>query len=274
MSMLKTGKSVSAKIYTKEFYLAERQAFKTGLIRSEIPQRLLSALALAKIKKGMRALDVGTGRGELAIKSAEAGSVVKAIDYSPVAIKMAKESLERVKKEVAKRVIFQRMNAKKIAYPDKSFDLVFMIDFIEHLYPGELRKVFLEIKRLIKPGGRIIIHTPNAWLIKPLCLLAGTFFPWWKKHKMHVNEQSFFSLKNNLRLLGGKSRLFFSQKRSFFTEAVYGYKKAPFWAKKIANVLDKIFENQVLSFLIYQTPVAFFLGTHLLAVVKIPFKEG
>lgn len=267
-------KSVPPEIYTKKFFLAECGRLEE-LLGGGIPQRLLYAFTLADIKKGMHVLDVGAGRGELEIKCAEAGAYVKAIDYSQAAIEIAEEGLKRANNEVAKRVVFEKMDAKRISYPDKSFDVVFMIDVVEHLYPEESRQVFLEIKRVLKPGGRVIIRTaPNAWLIKPLYLLAGTFFRWWEKHGMHVNEQSFFSLRRNLRLFGGKIRVFFRPEEEFFSGAFFDLKKAPSWAIRLAGLLDKLLENRVISLLIYRTPLVFFLGTNLWAIVEAPKEAG
>jgi len=159
-----SGRSVPPELYPKEYYLSSCRGFEEFL-RGGISQRLVYALSLADLKKGMDILDVGMGRGELVIKCAQAGAYAKGIDYSQAAVKIAKESLKRVDKEVAKRVSFERMDVKKISYPDQSFDVVFIIDVVEHLYPEELKQAFLEIKRVLKPGGRMIIHTSNAWLI-------------------------------------------------------------------------------------------------------------
>lgn len=264
-------RSVPAKLYTKEYYLGSCRGFEEFL-KGKISQRLLYALSLADLRKGMHILDVGTGRGELVVKCAEVGVYAKGIDYSQDAIKIAKESLKRVDKEIAKRIFFERMNVKKISYPDKSFDVVFMIDVIEHLYPEELRQAFLEIKRVVKPGGRIIFHTPNAWLIKLIDLLAKIFFQW-KEHEGHVNEQSFFSLRKELRLFGGRNRIYFRPRKKCFSEVVRSIKNLPSWTMRLADLVDKFWESRVISFLIHHTPLAIFLGTDLWAVVELPKKD-
>lgn len=274
LKKMSQSRSVPAEIYNKKFFLIECERDEK-LLKGKTPSRFLDVLALANLKKGMNVLDVGTGRGELAIKCAEKGAVVKAIDYSQTAIKIAKENLKRVDKDIAKRVFFGKMNAKKMIYPDKSFAVVFMIAVVEHLYPQELKQVFLEIKRILKPGGKLIILTfPNAWLIKPLYFLAGIFFRWWKKNGMHVNEQDFFSLRRNLRLFQGKTRVFFRPEKKIFSGAIYGFKKAPFWTVRLAGWLDNLFDNKVVTFLIYQTPLVLFLGLNLWAVVEIPAEAG
>lgn len=267
----KAVRTVPSEVYTKEYYRLCRGYEE--FLRGEISQRLVYAFVLADLKKGMHVLDVGAGRGELAVKCAEAGAQVKAIDYSQAAIEIARENLaKRANKEVAKRVVFERMNAKKIIYPDKSFDVIFMLDVVEHLYPEELRQAFLEIKRVLKPGGRVIIHTPNAWLIKPICFLAKILFRW-EEHEQHVNDQSFFSLHRNLRLFGGRKKVFFKSRKKCFLEVVRVVKNLPPWIIRLADLLDKLWENKVISSFIYYTPLVFFLGTDLWAVVEIPKGE-
>lgn len=265
-------RTIPSKLYDKEYFLTKCGGFEEFL-KGGICQRLLYALSLVDLEEGMSVLDVGAGRGEIAIKCAEAGAYVKAIDYSQAAIEIARESLKRVDKKIAERVVFEKMNAKKISYPDKSFDAVFMIDVVEHLYPEELRRGFLEIKRVLKPGGRVIIHTGNFWLLKPFYFLARIFLRW-RKQELHVNEQNFFSLHHNLRPFGGKIRIFFRPRKKYFFGAVHGVRRLlPFWAVSLASFLDKLWENTAISFLIYHTPLALFLGTDLWAIVEVPKKN-
>jgi cyclopropane fatty-acyl-phospholipid synthase-like methyltransferase len=114
-------RSVPAKLYTKKYYLSSCRGFEEFL-KGDISERLLYAFSLADLKKGAQILDVGSGRGELLVKCAQAGATAKGIDYSQAAVEIAKESLNRVEKEVVKRVSIKRMNAKKILYPAESFD--------------------------------------------------------------------------------------------------------------------------------------------------------
>jgi cyclopropane fatty-acyl-phospholipid synthase-like methyltransferase len=43
-----------------------------------------------------------------------------------------------------------------------SFDKVLMMDISEHLYDDTISKFFESAKAVLKPGGELLIHTPNA----------------------------------------------------------------------------------------------------------------
>ena len=49
--------------------------------------------------------------------------------------------------------------AKVLPFPDASFDQVIFLEVIEHIYNPEM--VMREIARILKPGGRLILSTPN-----------------------------------------------------------------------------------------------------------------
>jgi len=51
-------------------------------------------------------------------------------------------------------------DAKKLPFPDASFDLVVSLWMLEHIAEPEL--VFAEIARVLKPGGRFAFVTPNS----------------------------------------------------------------------------------------------------------------
>jgi SAM-dependent methyltransferase len=55
-------------------------------------------------------------------------------------------------------------------YPDKSFDIVLCCELLEHLILNPTH-MLLEIYRILKPGGRVLITTPNVLVLRNLVSL-------------------------------------------------------------------------------------------------------
>ena len=54
--------------------------------------------------------------------------------------------------------------AHSIPYPNESVDEIYTSHMIEHLLPSEFELALREWKRLLKPGGKLIIRCPNFLL--------------------------------------------------------------------------------------------------------------
>lgn len=157
-------RTVSSRIYTKQYYLNDCFGAETFKKTSgkELPEKIQKFIANIHIKKGMRILDVGCGRGDLAFYLARHGASVVGIDYAQAAIAIAEHARRMQSKSIQKLVSFQRMNAKKLNFPSDNFDVVISIDVFEHLYQEELVIAMQEIKRVLKPKGILLVHTePN-----------------------------------------------------------------------------------------------------------------
>lgn len=63
---------------------------------------------------------------------------------------------------------------ESVCFPDQSFDLVTMNMVVEHL--ADPPRVYREVYRILKPGGVLIVHTPNVlnWIN-----LVAKFTPQW-----------------------------------------------------------------------------------------------
>jgi len=58
---------------------------------------------------------------------------------------------------------FKIGSAEKIPFPDKSFDIITLLEVIEHVKEPNI--VFKEIYRVLKDGGILIMSTPNNHLV-------------------------------------------------------------------------------------------------------------
>jgi len=113
------------------------------------------ALSDINLAPGSRALDVGCNNGTgMEFLCERLGVIFEGVDISPPAIRLAKTTFPNS----ASR--FHLYDGKNLPFDDAVFDLVCAMHVIGHV---ETPKNFLhEIMRVLKPGGKVIIITPNA----------------------------------------------------------------------------------------------------------------
>ncbi|HEX2252409.1 MAG TPA: class I SAM-dependent methyltransferase [Thermoanaerobaculia bacterium] len=51
----------------------------------------------------------------------------------------------------------------ELPFPDEHLDAVTMLAVVEHLDPASLVVLFSEVRRTLRPGGRLVVTTPAAW---------------------------------------------------------------------------------------------------------------
>ncbi len=130
-----------------------------------------------------RILDVGCGTGLNASFLKAAGHSVTGVDISPVAI-------ERFTGQGFEGFVCD-VSAQSLPLDDGTFDLAYASEVIEHCTDTEtfLRELF----RVLRPGGELILSTPNSafWPYRILAALGRT--PSEVQHPGHVR---FFSQKS------------------------------------------------------------------------------
>jgi 2-polyprenyl-3-methyl-5-hydroxy-6-metoxy-1,4-benzoquinol methylase len=110
----------------------------------------LSVFHLAA-RPGGQVLDVGCGSGRMMRRLAELGWEVHGIDFDPKAVEVARNQGLDVRLGTL----------DEQSYDDGSFDAIVMNHVIEHV-PDPLR-LLESCKRVLKPGGKLVLATPNAW---------------------------------------------------------------------------------------------------------------
>jgi ubiquinone/menaquinone biosynthesis C-methylase UbiE len=116
------------------------------------------ALRLLGGRENGRALDIGTGPGQIVIKLARRLTQWKftGVDRSPGMIAQARENLAAAGGELADRVEFQLADGNRLPFPDKSFDLVLCNSVLHHL--AEPEKLLSEMARLASSGGAVLLR--------------------------------------------------------------------------------------------------------------------
>jgi ubiquinone/menaquinone biosynthesis C-methylase UbiE len=170
--------------------------------------RLARALALADLRPGLAVVDVGAGRGEAAERAARRGARVTALDFSPGSLALTRSRQPGGGLRPAPALLAADATALPLA--SGSADRVLFLDVLEHLAPGRAALALAEIRRILRPGGYVVVHTlPNRWALAaayPVLRLAVRALPAEPRSAyeqvVHVNEQDPRSLAAALSAAG------------------------------------------------------------------------
>jgi SAM-dependent methyltransferase len=122
------------------------------------------------VRPGDRALDLGCGGGRHAFALLRKGADVVALDYSMSEVQSV-NAMFRMMREAGEvpdgaRAVAVRADAYRLPFPDESFDAVVAAEVLEHLHDDA--RVFAELRRVLKPGGRIAVTVPR-WFPERVC---------------------------------------------------------------------------------------------------------
>lgn len=141
-------------------------------------------------------LDYGSGAGALVDQLLGRGYRVAGSDASPAAV----DALRR--RFAGHPGFLGAFHTDELLAPGASrFDVIFATEVVEHLYDEWLDALLENLRRIVRPGGRIVFTTPNeenleeAMLACPCC---GTPFHRWQ----HVRSWSRESLSAHLEARG------------------------------------------------------------------------
>lgn len=185
----------------------------------------------ASFSDNKKVLDFGCGTGYGSqILSRNSESVV-GIDISSDAIQYARDNYSGT------TLNFEILDQAILPFSDSAFDLITSFQVIEHIEDAD--SYLSEMKRVLKPGGKLLLSTPDK---KTRLFLLQR--PW---NYYHINEYSIKTLFNllskyfkdvDILKIGGDKRLVFHElKRRRFTRLV----TLPFTLIIFPDVIRKFF---------------------------------
>lgn len=190
-------------------YLAEERGRR--LASDKILSRIM------KYKDSGKLLDIGCANGFFLDQAKKKGFAVQGVELSEWAAQYAREKLQLD--------VFQG-TLSEAAFPDGSFDVVVMLDVIEHLV--DPKEMLLEIRRILKRDGILYISTPNIASFMSRILQAR----WWGINKYHLYYFSKQTLERMLDACGFKVRKYLPHLRIFSVN---------YWARRCASYSSRLF---------------------------------
>jgi 2-polyprenyl-3-methyl-5-hydroxy-6-metoxy-1,4-benzoquinol methylase len=198
---------VSARGHTRDCYLHDEIYRHAGGVEAE--NRCLEAIArLAGAGAVGRALNLGYGGGELALKLAGRGFDVTTIDDSENGVRAAPESINSNQRSICS--ISLQSSDVKAADLEGQYGVVVAVDILEHMRPAELDRLYQRTAEHLSRNGLFIVHAyPNLWYYKyehhrrlKVARQIGAYLPSEPRTRyellLHVNEQSPRALKKQL----------------------------------------------------------------------------
>lgn len=142
---------------TKLPFLVENWYLSTRARRYMMVRRFREVLAEARIEPGQRVLDLGCGWAYGTLWADASGARAAGVDLELDQLRWARGALDPTR-----RLGLSQANAAALPVRTASIDRVVSVEMMEHVFRPDRPRVFSEIARVLKPGGRLALSTPNS----------------------------------------------------------------------------------------------------------------
>jgi len=155
--------------------------------------RIEKIISLIKFKNHDAILDIGCGNGMLFDVIKQNPISYTGLDTSLAFIKICKSQYN-----IYKNAKFACMSLEKFTKKTSSkFNKIFLLDVAEHVDDKTLMQMLQQCKKLLKPNGKIYLHTPNLdYLIE--ILKSKNILPQFEEHIAVRNEKQYINLFNKV----------------------------------------------------------------------------
>jgi SAM-dependent methyltransferase len=150
-------------------------------------------LLLDEARPGERVLDLGCGSGRFVAALREAGS-------DPVGVEIASAALERARRVAPGADLRLLAPDGSVPLEHRSVDLVWCSEVLEHVADGG--HLLLEARRVLKPGGRLLVTVPYHGRVKAALLGLTRFEAHFDPQGQHLRFFTAASLRGTLEAAG------------------------------------------------------------------------
>jgi len=125
-------------------------------------------VSFARVARGQRVLDVGSGTGVIAVTAARAGARVTALDLTPELLEVGRQNAQLAAVEIE----FREGDVEALPFADAEFEVV--LSQFGHMFAPRPEVAIREMLRVLRPGGTIAFSTwpPELFMGRMFALTA------------------------------------------------------------------------------------------------------
>lgn len=160
-------------------------------------RRYVALLEALEVPPGGRVLEIGCNPGQFTEILVRAGYRVAGLDLHP-------EDRQALWERLGVEMRGANLEREPLPYDDGAFDAVVFSEVMEHMAWSPL-PVLIEIRRVLAPGGQLVLSIPNALYLRERVLLAGRLLFWRSlespaefHHRMRLRGQENYTIHHHL----------------------------------------------------------------------------